>query len=161
LLSPAGRLRERTRTFTNDMTSSQPRIDRGRQQATLGIGLIVAAAIGLTAFECIAHRQLVFTALARMVLVILLGIIVFRGRGWASWLLALFALAGLVPGVSSLIGTRFSAVSVMLFAPVIVATLAGLWMVFLSPPARDFLRAQQALAARAKAATAAARPPNG
>jgi hypothetical protein len=135
--------------------------DRGRQQATLGIGLIAAAAIGLTAFECIAHRQLVFTALARMVLVIMLGIIVFRGRGWASWLLALFALAGLVPGAASLIGTRFSSASVILFAPVIVATLAGLWIIFLSPPARDFLRAQQEIAARAKAGSARAVPPNG
>lgn len=143
------------------MTPPSTDTDRGRQQATLGIGLIVAAAIGLTAFECIAHRQLVFTALARMVLVILLGIIVFRGRGWATWLLALFALAGLVPGVSSLIGTHFSQASVILFAPVIVATLVGLWLVFLSPPARDFLRAQQALAARAKARAAPARPPNG
>ena len=143
------------------MTQPSTTSDRGRQQATLGIGLIVAAAIGLTAFECIAHRQLVFTALARMVLVIMLGIIVFRGRGWATWILALFALAGLVPGVSSLIGTRFSAASVILFAPVIIATLIGLWMVFLSPPARDFLRAQQALAARAKQASQPVHPPNG
>lgn len=143
------------------MTHPPTESDRGRQQATLGVGLIVAAAIGLTAFECIAHRQLVFTALARMVLVILLGMIVFRGRGWATWLLALFALAGLVPGVSSLVGTRFSPASVMLFAPVIAATLVGLALVFLSPPARDFLRAQQALAARAKPGAATTRPPNG
>jgi hypothetical protein len=141
------------------MTLPSTDAGHGRQQATLGIGLVIAAAIGLTAFECIAHRQFVFTAVARMALVILLGIIVFRGRGWATWLLALFALAGLVPGASALIGTRFSPASVVLFAPVITATLAGLWLMFFSP-ARDFLRAQQALAARTKNASAPARPPN-
>jgi hypothetical protein len=144
------------------MTTPSPiDADRGRQQATLGIGLIAAAAIGLTAFECIAHRQLVFTAIARMALVILLGIIVFRGRGWATWILALFALAGLVPAVSSLVRTGFSPVSIVLFAPVIVATLAGVALVFLSRPAREFLRAQQLLAARNRDASAPARPPNG
>jgi hypothetical protein len=134
--------------------------ERGRQHATLGIGLIAAAAIGLAAFESIAHRRVVFTGVARMVLIVLLGLLVYRGRRWAMWLFGFFALGGALAGVIGLVGTQFSVVGVMLFAPIIAANLAGIALLFFSPAARDFLRGQQALAASAKR-HAPTRAPNG
>jgi hypothetical protein len=123
-------------------------IDRGRQQATLGIGLVVAAAIGLTAFESMVSGRLVFTGLARTVLIILVGMLAFRGRRWAAWLFGFFALAGAGAGLIGLAGTRFSAVGIVLFAPVIAASAAGFALVFIPATARAFLRRQQALAPR-------------
>ena len=121
---------------------------RGRQQAVLGVGLVAAAAIGLTAFESIAQRQLVFTGIARAVLILLVGMLAFRGRRWAAWVFGFFALAGVLAGVIGLAGTKFNAVGFVLFAPVIAANVAGFVLLYLSAPARDFLRRQQALAPR-------------
>ena len=150
------------------MTSVSPPIahldplrERGRQQVTLGIGMIAAAAIGLAAFENIAHRQFVFTAIARMALIVLLGLLVYRGRRWAAWFFGFFALAGAFAGTIGLAGTHFSAVGMMLFAPVIGANLVGLALLFLSTAARQFLRGQQELADHAKQPALPAAPPNG
>lgn len=136
----------------------------GRQQAILGVGLIVAAAIGLTGFESIAQRQLVFTGIARAVLILLVGMLTFRGRRWAAWVFGFFALAGVVAGVVGLAGTKFNAVGFVLFAPVIAANLAGFALLYLSAPARAFIKLQQARAPRFFAtppAPPAAPPPNG
>ncbi len=132
------------------LATSTPDMERGRQQVTLGIGLIAAAAIGLAAFENIARRQFIFTATARAAMIVLLGLLVFRGRRWAAWLFGFFALAGVLAGVVGLLGTRSSPVGLMLFAPIVGANVGGLALLFLSTTARAFLSAQQALADRAK-----------
>ena len=137
---------------------------RGRQQATLGVGLVVAATIGLGAFSMIAHRQFVFTDLARTVLIILVGMLTFRGRRWAAWVFGFFALAGVLAGVIGLAGTKFNSVGFVLFAPIIAANVAGFALLYLSAPARAFLRRQQAMAPRffpAPPAPPAPPPPNG
>lgn len=141
------------------MTSSQPvPVEHGRQQATLGVGLIVAAAIALSAFESIAQRQLVFTGIARAVLILLVGILAFRGRRWAAWVFGFFALAGVLAGVIGLAGTRFNAVGFMLFGPIVAASAIGFAILFLAEPARAFLRRQQSLVPRRIARPAAAPP---
>jgi len=136
---------------------------RGRQQATLGVGLIVAAAIGLSGFESIAQRHFVFTGIARAALILLVGMLAFRGRRWAAWVFGFFALAGVLAGVIGLAGTKFNSVGFVLFAPVIAANLAGFVLLYLSAPARAFLRRQQAMAPRffpAPPTPPAAPPPN-
>ncbi|HWE42497.1 MAG TPA: hypothetical protein VG432_08325 [Gemmatimonadaceae bacterium] len=120
----------------------------GRRRATLGVGLVVAAAIGLGAFSMIAHRQFVFTDLARTLMIVLVGMLAFRGRRWAAWAFGFFALAGAVAGIIGLAGTKFNAVGFVLFAPVIVANLAGFALLYLSGPSRAFLRRQQSMAPR-------------
>lgn len=144
-------------------TLTDTEMQRGRQQATLGIGLVVAAAIGLTAFESIVSGRLVFTGIARAVLILLVGMLAFRGRRWAAWVFGFFALAGAAAGVIGLAGTRFSPVGIVLFAPVIVASAAGFALVFFSPPARAFLRRQQAMAPQSLLPPPAVppAPPNG
>ena len=145
------RLRSLPEPFTLQlkMTSPQPTpIDHGRQQATLGVGLVVAAAIGLSAFESIAQRQLVFTGIARAVLILLVGILAFRGRRWAAWVFGFFAIAGALAGVIGLARTQFSAVGLVLFGPIVAASAIGFAMLFLGEPARAFLRRQQSLAPR-------------
>jgi hypothetical protein len=128
--------------------TSDSDLARGRQLATLGVGLIVAAAIGLTGFETIVQRQFVFTAVARAVLILLVGMLTFRGRRWAAWIFGFFALAGAFAGFVGLAGTKFSPVGFVLFAPVIAANVAGFALLYLSPPARAFLRRQQSMAPR-------------
>jgi peptidoglycan/LPS O-acetylase OafA/YrhL len=135
-------------------------VQRGRQQATLGIGLVVAAAIGLSAFESIVSGRLVFTGIARAVLILLIGILAFRGRRWAAWLFGFFAIAGAAAGVIGLAGTKFSSAGIVLFAPVIAASAAGFALIFFSPPARAFLRRQQAMAPQSLLPPRPA-PPNG
>lgn len=131
------------------MTSPQfPSIDRGRQQATLGVGLVVAAAVGLSAFESIAQRQLVFTGIARAILILLVGILAFRGRRWAAWVFGFFAVVGALAGMIGVARTQFSAIGLMLFGPIVVASAAGFAVLFLSEPARAFIRRQQSLAPR-------------
>lgn len=137
---------------------------RGRQQATLGVGLIVAAAIGLTGFESIAQRHFVFTGVARAVLILLVGMLTFRGRRWAAWVFGFFALAGVLAGVIGLAGTKFTAVGFVLFAPIIAANVAGFALLYFSAPARAFLRRQQAMAPRffpTPTVPPAGPPPNG
>lgn len=137
---------------------------RGRQQATLGVGLVVAAAIGLGAFSMIAHRQFVFTDLARTLMIVLVGMLAFRGRRWAAWVFGFFALAGAAAGIIGLARTNFNSVGFVLFAPVIAANLAGFALLYLSAPARAFLRRQQAMAPRffpTPPAPPAPPPPNG
>lgn len=139
-------------------------IARGRQLATLGVGLVAAAAIGLTGFESIAQRQLVFTGLARAVLILLVGMLTFRGRRWAAWVFGFFAVAGALAGFVGLAGTKFNAVGFVLFAPVIAANLAGFALLYLSRPARAFLRWQQSRAPRffpSSPVPPSAPPPNG
>ena len=143
------------------MTSSAAEMERARRQVTLGIGLIAAAAIGLAAFENIARHQFVFTASARGALIVVLGLLVFRGRRWAAYLFGFFALAGALAGLVGLLGTRFSPVGIMLFGPIIGANLGGVALLFLSTRGREFLRAQQALADRAKQKSPPLLPPNG
>lgn len=121
---------------------------RGRQQATLGVGLIIAAAIGLGAFSMIAHRQFVFTDVARTVLIVLVGMLAFRGRRWAAWVLGFFALAGAVAAFIGLANTAYSPVGFVLFAPVILANVAGFVLLYVSTPGRAFLRWQQSRAPR-------------
>lgn len=156
-----------THPSSQQMTAPQTTdsdLQRGRQQATLGIGLVVAAAIGLSAFESIVSRRLVFTALARAVLILLVGMLAYRGRRWAAWVFGFFALAGAVAGVIGLAGTKFSAVGLMLFGPVIAASAIGFALVYFAAPARAFLRHQQSLAPRffpAPPAPPTAPPPNG
>ena len=136
----------------------------GRQQATLGVGLVAAAAIGLGAFSMIAHRQFVFTDLARTLMIVLVGMLAFRGRRWAAWVFGFFALAGAAAGVIGLARTNFSSVGFVLFAPVIAANLAGFALLYLAAPARTFLRRQQAMAPRffpAPPKPPTAPPPNG
>lgn len=128
--------------------NSEFAVQRGRQLATLGVGLVVAAAVGLTGFESIAQRQLVFTGIARAVAILLVGILAFRGRRWAAWVFGFFALAGAVAGFIGLANTRFNSVGLVLFAPVIAANVVGFALLYLSPPARAFLRRQQSLAPR-------------
>ena len=153
--------------FATVMTVPQtPDIDlaRGRQQATLGVGLVVAAAIGLGAFSMIAHRQFVFTDLARTLMIVLVGMLAFRGRRWAAWVFGFFALAGAAAGIIGLGRTNFNSVGIVLFAPVIAANLAGFALLYLAAPARAFLRRQQAMAPRffpTPPAPPAAPPPNG
>ena len=137
---------------------------RGRQQATLGVGLVVAAAIGLGAFSMIAHRQFVFTDLARTLMIVLVGMLAFRGRRWAAWVFGFFALAGAAAGIIGLARTNFNSVGFVLFAPVIAANLAGFALLYLATPARAFLRRQQAMAPRffpTPPAPPTAQPPNG
>ena len=137
---------------------------RGRQQATLGVGLVVAAAIGLGGFSMIAHRQFVFTDLARTLMIVLVGMLAFRGRRWAAWVFGFFALAGAVAAFIGLANTGFNQVGFVLFAPIIAANVAGFALLYLSPPARGFLRRQQAMAPRffpAPPAPPTAPPPNG
>jgi uncharacterized BrkB/YihY/UPF0761 family membrane protein len=121
---------------------------RGRQQATLGAGLVVAAAIGLGAFSMIAHRQFVFTDLARTLMIVLVGMLAFRGRRWAAWVFGFFAIAGAVAAFIGLAKTGFNPVGFVLFAPIIAANVAGFALLYLSAPARAFLRRQQAMAPR-------------
>lgn len=121
-------------------------LERGRQQAILGVGLVVAAAIGLSAFESIVSRRLVFTGLARAALILLVGMLAYRGRRWAAWVFGFFALAGAAAGVIGLAGTKFSVVGLMLFGPVVAASAIGFAMLFFAAPARAFLRRQQSLA---------------
>lgn len=121
---------------------------RGRQQATLGVGLVMAAAIGLGAFSMIAHRQFVFTDLARTLLIILVGMLTLRGRRWAAWVFGFFALAGAVAAFIGLANTRYNQVGLVLFAPIIAANVAGFMLLYLSAPARAFLRWQQSRAPR-------------
>jgi hypothetical protein len=139
-------------------------LERGRQQATLGIGLVIAAAIGLGAFSTIAHRQFVFTDLARTLLIVLVGMLAFRGRRWAAWVFGFFALAGAVAASIGLANTGFKQVGLVLFAPIIAANLVGFALLYLSAPARAFLRRQQSRAPRffptAPPAPPAAPPPN-
>ena len=133
-------------------------IERGRQQAILGVGLVVAAAVGLSAFESIVSRRLVFTGLARAALILLVGVLAYRGRRWAAWVFGFFALAGAAAGVIGLAGTKFSAIGLMLFGPVIAASAIGFAMLFFAGPARAFLRRQQSLAPQSLLPP---RPPNG
>ena len=133
-------------------------LERGRQQAILGVGLVVAAAVGLSAFESIVSRRLVFTGLARAALILLVGVLAYRGRRWAAWVFGFFALAGAAAGVIGLAGTKFSAVGLMLFGPVIAASAIGFAMLFFAAPARAFLRRQQSLAPQSLLPP---RPPNG
>jgi len=133
-------------------------LERGRQQAILGVGLVVAAAVGLSAFESIVSRQLVFTGLARAALILLVGMLTYRGRRWAAWIFGFFALAGAAAGLIGLAGTKFSAVGLMLFGPVVAASAIGFAMIYLSAPARAFLRRQQSLAPQS---IVPPRPPNG
>jgi len=118
----------------------------GRQQATLGVGLVIAATIGLAAFSMIAHRQFVFTDLARTVLIILVGMLTFRGRRWAAWVFGFFALAGAVAAFIGLANTGYNQVGFVLFAPIIAANLGGFALLYLSAPGRAFLRWQQSRA---------------
>ena len=119
---------------------------RGRQQATLGVGLVIAATLGLAAFSTIAHRQFVFTDLARTVLIVLVGMLAFRGRRWAAWVFGFFALAGAVAAFIGLANTGFNQVGFVLFAPIIAANLAGFALLYIAPPGRAFLRRQQSMA---------------
>ena len=96
---------------------------RGRQQATLGVGLVVAAAIGLGAFSMIAHRQFVFTDLARTLMIVLVGMLAFRGRRWAAWVFGFFALAGAAAGIIGLGRTNFNSVGFVLFVITLVVNL--------------------------------------
>ena len=128
--------------------STTTALARGRQQATLGVGLIVAATIGLGAFSMIAHRQFVFTDFARTLLIILVGMLTFRGRRWAAWVFGFFALAGAVAAFIGLANTGFNAVGFVLFVPVIAANLAGFALLYLSAPGRAFLAWQQSRAPR-------------
>ena len=137
---------------------------RGRQQATLGVGLVIAAAIGLGAFSMIAHRQFVFTDLARTLLIILVGMLTFRGRRWAAWVFGFFALAGAAAAFIGIANTGYNQVAVVLFAPVIAANLAGFALLYLSASGRAFLRWQQSRAPRffpaARQSPPASTPPN-
>ena len=143
------------------MTAPQPTdsdLERGRQQAILGVGLVVAAAVGLSAFESIVSRRLVFTGIARAVLILLVGMLAYRGRRWAAWVFGFFALAGAAAGVIGLAGTKFSAVGLILFGPVVAASAIGFAVVYLAAPARAFLRRQQSLAPQS---ILPPRPPDG
>ena len=120
----------------------------GRQQATLGVGLIIAAAIGLGAFSMIAHRQFVFTDFARTLLIILVGMLTFRGRRWAAWVFGFFAIAGAVAAFIGLANTGYNQVGFVLFAPVVAANVAGFALLYLSATGRAFLRWQQSRAPR-------------
>ena len=133
-------------------------LERGRRQATLGIGLVVAAAVGLSAFESIVSRRFVFTGLARAALILLVGILAYRGRRWAAWVFGFFALAGAAAGVIGLAGTSFSAVGLMLFGPVVAASATGFAQLYFAAPARAFLRRQQSMAPRSMLPPP---PPNG
>ncbi|MDQ6771043.1 MAG: hypothetical protein M3Z54_13770 [Gemmatimonadota bacterium] len=126
------------------MTDNALNLGRGRSLVLGGLVVAVLGATGFVITALIAGAPVGLSAYGRLTVVVLLAVLVFRGRSWARWLLGVLALFGSAAGLVGA-GAAWPVMWLGLAYGALGVTYLGGYLVAVVPKdARAFLAAQAA-----------------
>ena len=119
-------------------------LPHGKRLVMIGLASIVLGMVLLSAIIIGSGASNVGIVVARLVVVLLTSVMVYRGHQWARWLLGFFAVGGALAGLVGVANAGGGTAGIALFLPLVVLCLAGVGIAFVSTDARGFLQAQRA-----------------
>ena len=119
-------------------------LQHGKRLVVTGLASIVLGMALLSAILLGSGGRNAGIVVARLVVVLLTSVMVYRGHQWARWLLGFFAVGGALAGLVGVANAGGSTAGIALFLPLVLLFLVGVGIAFVPTDARGFLQAQRA-----------------